>query len=480
MDILGINERNLAFLRSYNKKSAVNLADDKIRTKKLLVRTGISSPRMYGSIESFKDLESFDWNKLPGSFVIKPNKGFGGEGILILSRRGKKEKFNKTALDKRVWVTSSGDEYPLEKLKSHIMDIIDGNYSLSGLPDAAFIERRLNTDPVFKSYTRKGLPDIRVIVFNKVPVMAMLRLPTEISKGRANISQGAIGVGIDIGTGMTTTAMVKIPWHKIIEKHPDTNQELAGLKIPYWEKILEMSVEIQIASNLGYLGVDVALDKKHGPEVLEINARPGLDIQLANLEGLAGRLKRVKGLKIKSVSHGVRIGKDLFGGDVERRVEEISGLEVIGIIEKVSILNKKGSKKISENAKVDTGAGMTAIGRDLAIKLGFAEAIEFYEKFNIKDVMDKSEVDQLSKRKVWKQIVKHPDIVEVAKVASSHGFSYRIEVPIVFYLAGQKITSHATVSMRKELDYPMIIGRRDLKNFLVDPFKNLPAKKKKK
>lgn len=476
MDILGINERNLSFIRPYNKRKAVKLADDKIRTKKLLIKTGIPTPKMYQVIENVIDLEKFDWNKLPASFVVKPNRGFGGGGILILSRRVKKEKFIKTPLEKRSWFTSSDEEYPFEKLKGHIMDIIDGNYSLSGLPDAAFIERKLNTDPIFKDYVRKGLPDIRVIVFNKVPVMAMLRLPTESSKGRANITQGAIGVGIDIGTGMTTTAMVKIPRHKVIEKNPDTGKELGGLKIPHWNKILEMSVEAQIASDLGFLGVDIAIDRKKGPEILEINARSGLDIQIANLEGLATRLKRIKGLKVKSVSHGVRIGKDLFGGDIERRVEEISGLEVIGVIEKISILNKKGTRKYQIDTKIDTGAGITAIDKELAIKLGFKDAIEYYESFKIKEVMDKEEMEDLSKKKIWKKLRKHPDITGVAKITSSHGASYRIEIPLVFNLAGQKISTKASVLGRRHLNYQMIIGRRDLKNFLVDPYKNSPKK----
>jgi len=36
-----------------------------------------------------------------------------------------------------------------------------------------------------------GLPDIRIICFNMVPVIAMLRIPTELSDGKANLHSGA-------------------------------------------------------------------------------------------------------------------------------------------------------------------------------------------------------------------------------------------------------------------------------------------------
>jgi alpha-L-glutamate ligase-like protein len=476
MEILGMNERNLSFIRPYNKGKALKLADDKLLSKKILKRTGIPTPKIYGVMESIKDIEEFKWDALPKSFVVKPSQGFGGEGILILFRREKKSDFIKKPLEKRSWYTSSGEEYSFENLRSHVLDIIDGNYSLSGLPDKAYIERKLNLDPVFKKFVRKGIPDIRVIVFNKVSIMAMLRMPTEQSKGRANITQGAIAAGIDIGTGITTTGMKKTPYRRVIVKHPDTNQEIAGLQIPYWDKIVEMSGEAQIATKLGFLGVDIGIDKKYGPEILEINARSGLDIQIANLEGLSSRLKRVKGLKVKSVSHGVRIAKDLFGGDVERRVEEISGLEVVGIIETVNILNKKGTRKSKLKAKVDTGALSSSIDESLAKKLGFSDAIKFFTKKGLNKAMTKEEADKLSETKLRKEMIKHEDIVDLQRIKSAHGASFRIKISLVYYLAGKKIKGKVNITNRKGMEYPMLVGRDDLRNFLVDPNKNKPKK----
>lgn len=467
-EILGMNERNLNFIRPYNKKKAIQLADNKLASKELLIKTGIPTPKLYGVMRTIKDFEDFDWKKLPANFVIKPNRGFGGEGIVLLRRSKKKEEFLKLPLKKREWITSSGETWSFEKLKSHILDILDGSFSLQGLPDTAFIERKLITHPIFKDYTRKGIPDIRVIVFNKVPVMAMLRLPTEKSRGRANLAQGAIGVGLDVGTGVTTTAIIKIPKRIIIKEHPDTGQKLSDLEILDWDKILEMSIEAQIASNLGFLGVDIAIDKRYGAEILELNARPGLEIQVANLEGLAGRLKRVKGLKVKSVSHGIRIAKDLFGGDIERRVEEVSDREVIGGIEKVKLFSHKGDKKIEVLAKIDTGADSTSIDTRLAKKLGYGEILELLAAKKLDMSLKEKEADQIAS-KIKKELKKkNNDIVDVICVRSSHGLTLRPYVKLSYLLSGRKVHSKSNITDRGELKFKMIVGKKDLKKFLVD------------
>ena len=467
-DILGMNARNLSYIRPYNKKRAIKLADNKLATKELLIKTEIPTPRLFGVINTIKDFEDFNWKKLPANFVIKPNRGFGGEGILILRRSVKKEKFLKLSLKKREWISSAGEIWDFEHLKSHVLDILDGNFSLQGLPDTAFIERKLITHPIFKEYTRKGIPDIRVVVFNKVPVMAMLRLPTERSQGRANVVQGAIGVGVDVGTGVTTTAVAKIKGHRIVDKHPDSGQELAGLEIPDWDKILRMSVEAQVASGLGYLGVDIAIDKRYGPEILELNARPGLEIQVANSEGLASRLRRVKGLKVKSVSHGVMIAKDLFGGDMERRVEKVSNREVISDVEKVRLFNRKGDKKIVVEAKIDTGADSTSIDVDLAKKLGYGDVLKSLEAREIDMSIKEQEADKIAK-KAKKELKKEvDDLVDVVCVRSSHGLTLRPYVKLVYLLSGKKIHSKANIADRGDLKFKIIVGKRDLGKFLVD------------
>jgi hypothetical protein len=93
--------------------------------------------------------------------------------------------------------------------------------------------------------------------------MAMLRLPTEESGGRANVSQGAIAVGIDIATGITTHAVA----HKKQEIHylPETKKKLNGIVIPNWQKVLLTAVRASEVADLTYSGIDIFLHKIKAP-----------------------------------------------------------------------------------------------------------------------------------------------------------------------------------------------------------------------
>jgi alpha-L-glutamate ligase-like protein len=455
--ILGMNSRNLEFVRPFNRRRAKRIADDKILSKKILKKNNIPVPELIAKITSRQELENFNWDSLPSSFALKPNRGFGGEGILVVYGKSKKHP--------GTWIKADGSLITIDDLKNHIGNIIEGSFSLSNIPDIAFFETRLQLLKLFKPYSFKGIPDIRVIVFNKVPVMAMLRLPTKSSGGKANLQQGAIGVGIDLASGVTTTAVQGKS--KIIEYVPNARLLLSGLKIPYWKDILRLAVQAQVASGLGFLGADVAIDKEQGPVFLELNARPGLSIQIANLTGLKKRLERVSGLKIKTIEKGVRVGMDLFGGEVEEGLEEISGRKVISTVEKVKLVGKEG-KEIEIEARIDTGAGISSVDKNLARELGFSDAVALWENFHLDKVLTEKEISDLSHNETWKELEKHPDIVGVAKTFSAHGATYRIEIKIPVILDQAEIFSKLSISNREGLKYPVLIGRRDLKEFLID------------
>jgi alpha-L-glutamate ligase-like protein len=456
-NVLGMNSRNLLYVRPYNRKISRRLADDKIHSKRVLKKNGIPVPAIIDKIISHEALEKFDWNSLPNSFVLKPNRGFGGEGIVVLY--GRKKNCSDT------WIKADGSVVTIEDLKTHVQNILDGTYSLSNTPDTAFFEERMKLLKLFKPYVYKGIPDIRVLVFNKVPIMAMLRLPTKESGGKANLQQGAIGLGIDLASGTTTTAVQGKA--KMIEYLPGSRLLLSGLKIPYWKDILRMAVRCQEISKLGYLGADIAIDGDKGPVVVELNARPGLSIQVANLAGLAERLRRVVGLKIKTLEKGVRMGSDLFGGEIEEELEDISGKKVIGTVEKVKLIGKDG-KEMEVEARVDTGAGISSIDKNLARELGYGQAVDYWEEFHLDRVLVEEEIKKLSEDKTWLELEKHPDIVGVAKIFSSHGATYRIEIKISIIIDNQEVTSKLSIANREGLKYPILVGRRDLKKFLID------------
>jgi alpha-L-glutamate ligase-like protein len=279
--ILGLNRRNAGYILPYNQRFFYPLVDDKAQTKTLCMEAGIAVPFLYGTIEIERQIR--DLHQIVGDhleFVIKPAHGSGGDGIVVIRGR-MKDKYRKV----------NGMLIPSENLEHHISNVLSGMYSLGGVPDSALIEYCVKFDPIFESISYQGVPDIRIIVFWGVPVMAMVRLPTRMSEGKANLHQGALGVGVDVTTGITLTAVLL---NEIVHEHPDTGHSVSGVGIPNWRNLLELASRCHDIFKLGYLGVDIVLDKELGPLILEVNARPGLNIQIANRSGLLPRLKEVE------------------------------------------------------------------------------------------------------------------------------------------------------------------------------------------
>jgi alpha-L-glutamate ligase-like protein len=275
--VLGMNRRNARVIGSLNPRSAYPVVDNKRLTRQLAERHGIPMPELYGVVEThrgLRDLPAMVANR--PSFVMKPARGAAGNGIVLIARheRGQLAK-------------SSGEAIAWSALTYHAACILSGVYSLEGLEDDAVIESLVVVDPVFEAVTFRGVPDLRVIVYKGVPTMAMVRLPTRRSDGRANLHQGAIGAGIALGSGATTTA---VQGREVVNRHPDTGERVEGIRVPCWEQILSIAARACDMTGLGYLGADVLIDHLRGPMLLELNARPGLAVQLANRDGLGRRL----------------------------------------------------------------------------------------------------------------------------------------------------------------------------------------------
>ena len=279
--ILSMNQRNQSYIARYNRRCYFPLVDDKLKTKQLAMKHSIAVPALYGVLNTPHEIESFE-TMLEGvaDFVIKPARGCGGDGIMVISNT-----------IKHYYRQANGRLLTKDAMRFHLNNIINGVYSLGNHYDHVLLEQRVVVDSVFHAISSGGVPDLRIICLLGYPVMAMLRLPTLQSEGKANLHQGAIGVGVDIATGQTATGV----WHHdVIEFHPDTLNELVGFTVPYWKKVLEIASRCYEFTCLGYLGIDIVLDKERGPLMLELNARPGLNIQIANQVGLLERLQRVE------------------------------------------------------------------------------------------------------------------------------------------------------------------------------------------
>jgi alpha-L-glutamate ligase-like protein len=282
--ILGINRRNAAYILDSNPRSLYPLVDDKLRMRDLCLQIRVPTPEIYATLDSHSCLPRLDeFLQDREEFVLKPNRGSAGRGVLVITGRTETH-----------FRRHNGQLLSRDHLRQHFSDVLSGLYSLGALPDRAIVQQRVQLHPAFEALAYQGIPDIRVVLYRHEPAMAMLRLPTKESNGRANLHQGGIGVGIDLASGFTHHA---VQHNRMLLCHPDTGDPVIGFRVPYWHQVLDMSRRVAQAVGLGYLGVDIVIDTAHGPMLLEANARPGLAIQIANAQGLIPHLQEIDEMK---------------------------------------------------------------------------------------------------------------------------------------------------------------------------------------
>jgi len=300
--ILGMNRRNHSYISRYNPRTLYPLVDDKLKTKRIAMAAGVAVPELIGTIREQHEVHRItemvkDW---PG-FCIKPARGSGGRGIVIIDHHAG-----------GIYYKPGGKTENAQDLERHISNILAGLYSLGGKPDAVIVENLIHFDDVFAGYTFEGVPDTRVIIFKGFPVMAMMRLPTTASGGKANLHQGAVGVGLCLRTGRALRA---VQFNRPVQRHPDTGLDLHELAVPGWDTLLALAASCYEMSGLGYIGTDMVIDKQRGPLLLELNARPGLSIQIANGCGLLPALRAVEqlGATQMTVARRVEFSRQQFG-----------------------------------------------------------------------------------------------------------------------------------------------------------------------
>src|SRR5207249_5736918 len=186
-------------------------------------RIGVRTPVVYAEIFYHSMLGHVrDYLGDRDDFVIKPARGSAGRGVLVVMGRAGKN-----------YIRHNGEFLPPELIKQHLSDILSGMYSLGGRPDRAMIQQRIRLHAAFAAVSYKGIPDIRVILYRNRPAMAMLRLPTRASNGRANLHQGGLGAGVDLDTGRTNHAVQR---NRFVDRHPDTGVSVVGRRVPYWRE----------------------------------------------------------------------------------------------------------------------------------------------------------------------------------------------------------------------------------------------------
>lgn len=284
LGMLNMNRRNVDYISRYNSRVSYPLVDNKLKTKLVVAEYDVRTPRLLQVVRQQHEISHFRQmaEDLKG-FAIKPAKGSGGKGITVITGRDGDE-----------YVKASGARVSAPYLERHLSNILAGLYSLAGTPDVAIVENLVESIPGLARYSFQGVPDIRIVVFQGYPVMAMLRLATTASDGKANLHQGAVGVGLNITNGRSLNA---VQFNRPITLHPDTGLALENIAIDDWQEMLVMASRCYEATGLGYMGVDLVVDVNEGPLLLELNARPGLAIQMANGRGLLPRLRQIEALR---------------------------------------------------------------------------------------------------------------------------------------------------------------------------------------
>ncbi len=281
LGVMGLNQRNADIIAEENHRRDYPLVDNKLLTKMWAQQHGMSVPLLYGVVSTERDARCWEKHIVSRQdFVIKPARGSAGKGVLVIHEK-RYHGYRK----------SGGLLMSVDDVRYHISNILSGMFSLGGLQDQAMLEYRVTPSDFLLRFEPEGMPDFRVVVVRGVPVMAMMRLPTRQSDGKANLHQGAIGIGVDIATGQMSGGVWQ---NRLVEENPFTGKKLVHEIVPEWEKLLYLASRCGKESRLGYIGVDIVLDRHYGPMILELNARPGLSIQLANRQGLMNRIQAVK------------------------------------------------------------------------------------------------------------------------------------------------------------------------------------------
>jgi hypothetical protein len=193
--------------------------------------------------------------------------------------------------------------------------------------------------------------------------------------------------------------------------------------------------------------VDVVLHPEKGPMVLELNAQPGFQIQLANEAGLKKRMDRVEDLEVRDAEHGVKIAKILFAERFTDRVKLEEGIKTLKPIEHVTLYEYKSKKRQTIPARIDTGALRTSIDRNLAERMGLLA------EDNI----------------LWRRGYAY---------RSAAGRQSRPVIGVTMRVAGRKLKTSASVANRAKMSTPLLIGRNDLVGFLINPHEEELVNKK--
>jgi len=352
------------------------LANDKYKSKKFLNERWIPVPKTFDLITNRTDLYNYDFSRFADEEVIaKPCNGSRGRWIyrikpivtpedahLIWTNSMFDRFFTQQSPYPNQWYKVGSEVLPDQALRRYLVDVLDGKNSMGRWGDNLLLEELIIPGSGFEKFCEQWLADIRVIVFNLIPVAAMLRVPTEESDGKANLDRGGIGLGINVSTGKIQSMFQNGVIHK--QNFPEPYASFENKKLSYRNDILSYSSKVQYFANLWYLALDRVITQEW-PKLLEINARAGLKFQLAAILPLRNRLDKIKDMKVSDPEKGVEIAKTLF---TEDKGQLISASKVIYLSQHAKLKKKSLEDRITTMdvvVDVDIKRQRTTIGKQV-------------------------------------------------------------------------------------------------------------------
>lgn len=140
---------------------------------------------------------------------------------------------------------------------------------------------------------------------------------------------------------------------------------------------------------------------------------------------------------------------------------------IIGPVEEVLLARRTDNKK-RVLARIDTGADYSSICEKLAITIGFQRIVNKLQK--LKHITRNPKKNYRPERELLNSI---KGIKGAILIRSASGRTRRVFVPLSIEIAGKIIKTKVTIIERTHMEYPMIIGRKDLQKakLIIDPLR---------
>jgi len=288
-----LGRRAKSYLYRINDPAWQALADDKLASSAQLAAFGLPLARIVAvhhatrvypgawMLRSLDEVGEFLRGPAPYPLFSKPNHGTLGRGGHALSGHDRSSDVLLLMNGERVAMTSYLDR-------------------VSKSPGGTIFQELVKPHPLLTAVTGGRLSTVRVLVLNgdngpavhravwRIPVggnMVDTFRPRQYGNLLASLdlADGRVGRVI-AGTGLDT---------REVDRHPDTNHPFAGLRLPDWDTIVELSVMAGTVMNgIRIQGWDLALSDR-GPLLMEVNFRGNLDLcQIADCRGVADQFWR--------------------------------------------------------------------------------------------------------------------------------------------------------------------------------------------